>query len=125
MAIPFSKLGGIIYYDEEEIDEILKNNKSRPYKRQEFIEYFKNYFRKKSSEVATEVIEDFLEYFIDNSGILRIEEEVYVNFSHKSFLEYYASLEIFKHQRIKYEDTLIENFLDLNWQNVAIFFATL
>jgi len=27
-TIPFSKLGGIIYYDEEEIDEILKNNKN-------------------------------------------------------------------------------------------------
>jgi hypothetical protein len=45
-----------------------------------------------------------------------------VNFSHKSFLEYYASLEIFKHNR-KLEPELIENFLDLNWQNVAIFYA--
>ena len=27
-TIPFSKLGGIIYYDEEEINEILLNNKN-------------------------------------------------------------------------------------------------
>lgn len=102
--------------------EILQNNKSRPYKKQEFVSYFKNYFNEKSSEVASEVIEEFLEYFINNSGILRIEEEEYVNFSHKSFLEYYASLEIFKHKR-KLEEILIDKFLDLNWQNVAIFYA--
>lgn len=102
--------------------EILQNNNSRPYKKGEFIEYFKNYFKEKSSQVTSDVIEEFLEYFIENSGILKIEEEEYVNFSHKSFLEYYASLEIFKHKR-SLESDLIENFLDLNWQNVAIFFA--
>ena len=102
--------------------EILQNNNSRPYSKIKFIEYFKNYFKAKSSEVASEVIEEFLEFFIDNSGILKIEEEEFINFSHKSFLEYYASLEIFKHQR-SLEKELADNFLDLNWQNVAIFFA--
>ena len=102
--------------------EILQNNNGRPYKKGEFIEYFKEYFKSKSSQVKSDVIEGFLEYFIENSGILKIEEEEYVNFSHKSFLEYYASLEIFKHKR-GLEIVLIENFLDLNWQNVAVFFA--
>lgn len=102
--------------------EILQNNNSRPYKKIDFINYFKRYFKNKSSGVSTEVIEEFLLYFLDNSGILKIEEEEYVNFSHKSFLEYYASLEIFKHKR-SLEKDLSNNFLDLNWQNVAIFFA--
>ncbi|MFY9243113.1 MAG: NACHT domain-containing protein [Polaribacter sp.] len=102
--------------------EILKNNKSRPFSKTKFITFFKDYFTAKSSEVHTNVIEDFLEFFIDNSGILKIEEDEFVNFSHKSFLEYYASIEIFKHKR-SLEKDLVDNFLDLNWQNVAIFFA--
>ncbi|WP_299381761.1 NACHT domain-containing NTPase [uncultured Lacinutrix sp.] len=102
--------------------EILQNNNSRPYTKNDFIKYFKEYFRAKSSGVDTEVIEEFLVFFIDNSGILKIEEDKFINFSHKSFLEYYASLEIFKHKRTL-ENKLVDNFLDLNWQNVAIFFA--
>jgi hypothetical protein len=102
--------------------EILQNNNSRPYRKNEFIKYFKKYFNDKSSEVDSHVIEEFLLYFIDNSGLLKIEEDEYVNFSHRSFLEYYASLEIFKHKR-GLEIELADNFLDLNWQNVAIFFA--
>lgn len=102
--------------------ELLQNNKSRPYTKIRFIEYFKEYFIAKSSEVETEVIEEFLVFFIDNSGILKIEEDEFINFSHRSFLEYYASLEIFKHKR-NLEKDLVDNFLDLNWQNVAIFFA--
>ncbi|SFS33862.1 NACHT domain-containing protein [Lutibacter maritimus] len=102
--------------------EILQNNNGRPFSKINFVKFFKEYFEAKSSSVATEVIEEFLHFFIDNSGILKIEEEEYVNFSHKSFLEYYASLEIFKHKR-NLEKDLVDNFLDLNWQNVAIFFA--
>src|SRR5690554_621028 len=102
--------------------EILQNNNGRPFKKKDFILFFKNYFKDKSSEIAEEIIEEFLQYFIEHSGILRMEEEEYVNFSHKSFLEYYASLEIFKHKR-NLEKVLVNNFLDLKWQNVAIFFA--
>src|SRR5680860_1346980 len=72
--------------------EILENNHSRPYKKIDFIEYFKEYFKSKSSNIDEEIIAEFLVFFIDNSGILKIEEDEYVNFSHKSFLEYYASL---------------------------------
>lgn len=102
--------------------EIVENNSGRPFKKSDFIEYFIQYFRDKASRIQDSVIEEFLEYFISNSGILKIEEMEYVNFSHKSFLEYYASLEIFKHKRGK-EELLVQNFLDLNWQNIAIFFA--
>lgn len=102
--------------------EILKNNNGRPYKRKRFIDFLKDYFKDKSSDIAPEVIEEFLLFFIDSSGILRMEEEQFVNFSHKSFLEYYASLEIFKHKR-HLENELVENFLDLGWQNVALFYG--
>lgn len=102
--------------------EILQNNNGRPYKKSQFIDFLKDYFKDKSSDISQEVIEEFLLFFIDNSGILRIEEEQYVNFSHRSFLEYYASLEIFKHKR-HLENQLVENFLDLGWQNVALFYG--
>lgn len=102
--------------------EILENNNGRPFTKKKFIKHFKDYFQAKSSGVATEVIEEFLEFFIDNSGILKIEEDEFIDFSHRSFLEYYASIEIFKHKR-ELEEKLVDNFLDLNWQNVAIFFA--
>jgi len=102
--------------------EILRNNEVRPFSKVKFIDYFKDYFKRKSSSIATEIIEEFLHFFIDNSGILKIEEDEFVNFSHRSFLEYYASLEIFKHRR-GLEKELTNKFLDLNWQNVAIFYA--
>lgn len=102
--------------------EILQNNNGRPYKKKKFIDFLKDYFKDKSSDIAPEVIEEFLLFFIDSSGILRMEEEQFVNFSHRSFLEYYASLEIFKHKR-HLENELVENFLDLGWQNVALFYG--
>lgn len=102
--------------------EILQNNNSRPYKKNEFIVFLKNYFKDKSNDIAPELIEEFLIFFVESSGILRMEEEQFVNFSHKSFLEYYASLEIFKHKR-HLEKDLVENFLDLSWQNVALFYG--
>lgn len=102
--------------------EILQNNNGRPYKKNEFLDFLKDYFKDKSSDIAPEVIEEFLLFFIESSGILRMEEEQFVNFSHRSFLEYYASLEIFKHKR-HLENELVENFLDLGWQNVAIFYG--
>lgn len=102
--------------------EILQNNNGRPYNKNQFIDFLKDYFKDKSSDIGSEVIEEFLLFFIGSSGILRMEEEQFVNFSHKSFLEYYASLEIFKHKR-HLEKELVENFLDLGWQNVALFYG--
>ncbi|WP_417559055.1 NACHT domain-containing protein [Mesoflavibacter zeaxanthinifaciens] len=102
--------------------ELIKTRDRLPYTKNEFINFFEIYFKNKSSGVAPEVIAEFLDFFIDNSGILIVEDGLYVKFSHNSFLEYYASLEIFKHKR-ELEKDLIQNFLNLNWQNVAIFYA--
>ncbi len=90
--------------------------------KEDFINYFINYFKNKRSDIHSDVLEEFLDYFISASGILEINDGNIVSFSHKSFLEYYASLEYFKH--IRDADTILMNkFLDLNWQNVAIFYA--
>lgn len=102
--------------------KLLQSSTSQPLNRKEFIIYFVEYFKSKSSDVEDDVLEEFLEYFVSNSGVLIIEQDCYVKFSHNSFLHYYASLEIFKHQR-NLEDKLVENFLDLDWQNVSIFYG--
>lgn len=90
--------------------------------KKQFIEFFEIYFKNKSSKVDSSVLEEFLNYFLQSSGILELKKGLYINFSHRSFLEYYASIEIFKHQR-RLESSLSRNFLDLKWQNVAIFYA--
>ncbi|WP_416440040.1 NACHT domain-containing protein [Leeuwenhoekiella sp. A16] len=102
--------------------KLLQSEDHEPLSKDEFIRYFVEYFKSKSSNVDSEVLEEFLNYFIKNSGILIIEKDHYVKFSHKSFLQYYASLEIFKHRR-SLEDDLVKNFLDLDWQNVSIFYG--
>lgn len=45
-----------------------------------------------------------------------------MQFSHDSYMEYYAAVEIFKHRRDK-EGLLVDNFFDFKWQNSAIFYA--
>ena len=59
---------------------------------------------------------------IANTGILYIKERQWVAFTHDSYMEFYAALEIFNYNR-ELEPKLIENFYDLQWQNVAIFYA--
>lgn len=45
-------------------------------------------------------------------------------FQSRSFLEYYASREIFlSEKRTLYEEEIIEKFIEYNWQNVAIFYT--
>ena len=58
---------------------------------------------------------------ISNSGILYIDNSDMVGFKHHSFLEYFASVQIF-YVNHNYEQ-LIKNFNDVNWQNAAIFYA--
>jgi len=45
-----------------------------------------------------------------------------VCFSHDSYMEYYAAVEIFNYYRSK-EQLLIDNFFDPMWQNTAVFYA--
>ena len=56
------------------------------------------------------------------TGVLVFDELDNVSFVHDFFMEYYASLEIFKQER-HLESKLIEKFTDFNWQNTAIFYA--
>lgn len=93
-----------------------------PYTKNQFIEYFKKYYDGKSLPLKKGTLEDVLEYLMHNTGILYLKDGDRVHFSHDSYMEYYAALEIFKHRRAE-EEKLITYFLDPHWQNAAVFYA--
>jgi hypothetical protein len=101
---------------------LLERKEHNPMNKDEFIKYFKEYFENKTIPVKKGNLEDVLHYLIDNTGILELKNNKYVGFTHASFMEYYASVEIFKHQRSKEAD-LINNFFSTSWQNCAVFFG--
>jgi hypothetical protein len=60
---------------------------------------------------------------VEDTGFMYIDSKDNVGFKHSSFLEYFASSEIFNHERPDYEPKLIDNFDQPHWQNTAVFFA--
>ncbi|MCX2740892.1 NACHT domain-containing protein [Pontibacter anaerobius] len=101
---------------------LLERKEHSPMDINEFYNFFLSYYRDKTIPIRKGNLEDVLDYLIKNTGILLLKDNKYIQFSHDSFMEYYGAIEIFKHQRDK-EQLLIQNFLDINWQNTAIFYA--
>jgi len=67
---------------------------------------------------VTELVHDL----IQNIGILIETERGEIEFKHLSFQEYFTAFQFYNHD-ITDKTTFIENFNDLWWQNVAIFYA--
>lgn len=103
--------------------ELLKEPNHIPFTKKKFIDFFKSYYDGKTLPIKKGVLEDVLEYLINNTGILCLKDGERVQFTHDSYMEYYSALEIFKHQRKTEEAKLIDNFFDPHWQNVAVFYA--
>lgn len=101
---------------------LLEKEEHSPLSKDDFFEYFLKYYKEKTLPIKKGNLEDVLEYLIEHTGVLIVKDDKWVCFSHDSYMEYYAALEIFKHQREK-EDQLVHNFLEHNWQNAAIFYA--
>jgi hypothetical protein len=101
---------------------LLEKNQHTPLLKKDFIEYFTKYFAGKTLPIKKGTLEEVLNYLIDNTGVLVLKDNKWVQFSHDSYMEYYGALEIFKHQREK-ESLLVDNFFENNWQNAAIFYA--
>lgn len=101
---------------------LLEAKEHTPMEKEEFFQYFLNYYKDKTIPIRKGNLEDVLEYLISNTGILFLKDGKYVQFSHDSFMEYYGAIEIFKHQRNK-EALFIENFFDINWQNASFFYG--
>jgi len=59
---------------------------------------------------------------IENTGFMYVDTQSNVGFKHISFLEFFASGEIYHHKQ-SYRNKLIDNFTHPNWQNTAVFYA--
>lgn len=101
---------------------LLEKNQHTPLIKKDFIDYFSKYFAGKTLPIKKGTLEEVLNYLIDNTGVLVLKDNKWVQFSHDSYMEYYGAVEIFKHQREK-ESLLVDNFFENNWQNAAIFYA--
>lgn len=102
--------------------KLLETNSHVPLSKDEFINFFKKYFEGKSLPIKKGTLDEVLDYLIQNTGILFLKDGNKVQFTHDSYMEYYAALEIFKHRR-DYEEKLVNNFYDPNWQSAAVFYA--
>lgn len=88
----------------------------------EFISFFVNIYKDKSKQIKGATLEEGLDYLVRNTGIIYIKDNKYVCFAHDTYMEYYAAVELFNFHR-KEEKKLVDNFFDLMWQNVAVFYA--
>lgn len=102
--------------------KLLETPSHMPLTREGFISFFKSYFEGKSLPIKKGSLEEVLDYLIQNTGILFLKDGSKVQFTHDSYMEYYAALEIFKHRR-DLENLLVDNFYDPNWQSAAVFYA--
>ena len=87
-----------------------------------FISHFVNVYKGKSKQVKGATLEEGLDYLVRNTGILYVKDGKYVCFAHDTYMEYYAAVEFFNFHR-EDEKILVDNFFDLMWQNVAVFYA--
>lgn len=71
----------------------------------------------KSEMGISEYAEDILKFFLNRSGLIRVPEHGFIEFAHRSFLEYLCALQI---QRENYWD-FISNMIDNdNWRETII-----
>lgn len=102
--------------------EILQNPKREPKNQFDFIDFIERFFAKRSITIDKNQTPELVKSLTQGTGVLYIDENSLVNFKHNYFMEYYASREIFNHER-GLESELINRFTDFNWQNTAIFYA--
>ena len=102
--------------------QLMKREEHQPMTYDEFIQFFVDVYKGKSKQIKGATLEEGLDYIVRNTGILYIKDSRYVCFAHDTYMEYYAAVEFFNFHR-EDEKILVENFFDLMWQNVAVFYA--
>ena len=85
------------------------------------LDVIKSYADERGHKIEYSAIIDDI---IDNTGLLIRNSKNEVQFKHLSFQEYFTAYEIF-HHRQKDRSYLVENFQNLWWQNVCVFYAGL
>ncbi|GAB2560694.1 NACHT domain-containing protein [Spirosoma areae] len=67
-------------------------------------------------------VDELISEFVNSLGLLVENDRKEIQFKHLSFQEYLTAYQFYNHS-INGKDKFIENFNDLWWQNVAIFYA--
>lgn len=67
-------------------------------------------------------VNELIDDLTQNIGLLIENERAEIEFKHLSFQEYFTAYQFYNHN-INGKDYFIENFNDIWWQNVAIFYA--
>lgn len=102
--------------------ELLSKEERSYMTKDEFESFFIKYFEENSSTLNMSQLPEALKFIVENTGILVLQDGKYVRFLHESYMEYYASREIFIYQR-ELESLLVDNFLNVSWQYTSIFYA--
>lgn len=104
--------------------EVIRTPNRQRKTKNEFIDFVKDFFSKKSISINEELVPELLNSLTEGTGILVLDDKGFIDFKHEHFMEYYASREIFiKHDRVEFEKELIERFTEFNWQNTCIFYT--
>ncbi|MEZ4685979.1 MAG: NACHT domain-containing protein [Bacteroidia bacterium] len=87
--------------------------------RQELFDVLQQYSTERGQPLDIDIIIDEI---LDQVGLLFINNKGEIAFKHQSFQEYFTAYEIFHHRQSD-RKLFVNNFNDLWWQNVAIFYA--
>lgn len=86
---------------------------------EEFKEIVHQYAEERGQDLDVDrIVQDI----VDNTGILFVNDKNEIAFKHLSFQEYFTAFEIFHHAPSA-RSKIVNNFNNVWWQNVAIFYA--
>jgi len=97
----------------------LHENYRKSIKKDDFTKLVKKYSAERGQSFD---IENTITELIEDTGLLFISNKDEIEFKHLSFQEYFTAYEIFQH-RPSDRKLFIDNFNNLWWQNVAIFYG--
>jgi len=85
-----------------------------------FTEFINEFLNDRGYQIQSE---EEINEIIERSGLLYIDDNLYIGFKQQAFVEFFGSLEIYHHCRETHYKKLVEQFNDVIWQNTAIFYA--
>ncbi len=101
------------------LGEYLHNLRKRNIPKNELLNILKKFASERGHKY---LVENLIDDLIQNIGLLVENEHGEIEFKHLSFQEYFTAYQFYNHS-INGKDIFIENFNDIWWQNVAIFYA--